>query len=349
MRTGLVAAAALSCLAAFPIAAGTPKNALGAIAVAPNGQWIVAAGDNLTLYVVEAATMTVHSRHWIGLNPEQLAFSADGKTLLVIDIESSLTFLDTTTFQARGQVKGLRAAAVMAGADQVVGMASPNKRDGKATTDIVVHALSDGRELRRIVADAEGHAVGGAADGSAIALLTRPFDTTAETKTKAPDDKKGFDKDIFEQQNDAKASEVLVFDGNGAAVARHPTWFSTTGVVTMAVAQGQLHVVPFDNENLRVDLASGVAEMYRIGDGLNYGVAFSADHARVVTGSLAAGAVGAVGGAVVAYKSDRVGNWPEYIEGAAFAPDGTVYAGTTAYRLWQVTPDGQVKAAVSIY
>jgi hypothetical protein len=342
----LCAAALLSPAASL---AGTPKNALGAIVVSPNGQFVIAAGDNLTLYVIEAATMAVRSRHWIGRNPDQLAFSADGSTLLLVDIDANLLFLDTATFQPKAEVNGLRMAAVLDGADQVVAMASPQKKDGKATTEIVVHALGTGAELRRITAEGEGTAIGGAADGSVIAMLTRAADTTAETKTKAPDDKKGFDKDIFEQQNDGKASEMLVFGADGQMTARHPLWFSTTSAPSIAVAFGQAHVIPFDNENLRVDIASGSSEMYRIGQNLNYGVAFSADHGQVATGGLADGSVGPLGGTPVAFKTDRVGNWPEYIEGFAFAPDGTIFAGTTGYRLVKIGADGAVLGTASIF
>jgi hypothetical protein len=341
--------AALAFCAPQSLQAAPPKNALGAIAVAPGGDWVVAAGDNLTLYLIDAKTMTVHSRYWIGLNPDRLAFSADAKTLVLIDSESSLTFLDTATFQPRSAVKNLRHAAVLAQADRIIGMTNPQKKDGKTTTDIVVHAMSDGAEVMRTTVEAEGAAVGGSADGSTLALLTRAADTTAETKTKAPDDKKGFDRDVFEQQNDAKASEALILDAAGTLTARHPLWFSTGGAPSMAIVNGQVHVIEFDNQNLRIDVASGTSEMYQVGDNLVYGLGFSPDHASIATGGLAEGSIGATGGAVTDFKTDRVGNWPEYIKGMTFAPDGSVYAGTTGYRLLRIGAGGQVMSAIPVY
>jgi hypothetical protein len=344
-----LAASALSLLAPAMPDAGTPKNALGAIAVAPNGQWVLAAGDNLTLYVIDAATLAVQSRHWIGVNPDQLAFSADGSTLAVIDIDVGITFLDATTFQPRSNVGGFRTAAVLAGADQIVAMTNPSRKDGKTTTDIVVYAIADGREVMRVTADAEGTAVGGSPDGSILALLTRATDTTAETRTQPPEDKKGLDRDIFEQQNDGKASEMLVFDAKGQMTARHPLWFSTTANPAMAILNGQIHVLPFDNENLRVDAVSGNAELYKFGSSLTYGLGLSADHGTLVTGSLADGVFGTTGGTPAEFEVDGVGSWPEYFKGFAFAPDGTMYGGTTAYRLVRIGPDGTVAAAAPIF
>jgi sugar lactone lactonase YvrE len=341
----LAAAVALT----LPVSAGTPKNALGAVAVSPNGQFVVAAGDNLTLYLLDAATLTVQARHWIGVNPESMAFSADGTTLLVVDIDGTLTFLDTTTFQPRNAVEGMQATAVLAPADKVVAITKP-KRDGDAyRTELVVLALADGRELLRGVAPVEGTAVGGTADASAFAILSRAADSTTETKTQAPQDKKGFDRDIFEQQNDGKASAAVVFNAAGQIVATHPLWWSTYNTPQVAIADGAIYAIDYSNENLRVDLATGAAGMFQVTQNYNYGAAFAADHRVVVTGGLGDGSVGPLAGPHVAFEIDRVGNWPEYLEGFAVGPDGTFYAGTTSYRLIKVGPDGTVQAAAPVF
>lgn len=341
--------AAAMLMISVPALAGTPKNALGALAVSPDGTRVVAAGDNLALYVLDAKDLSVISRHWIGLNPEELAFSADGKTLLAIDINSSLHFLNAETFEVDVTIEKLASAAVMREADEVVAIAKPVRVDGKRMTPFAIYALADGKEKVSGVADTEGTSVGGKSDGTGFAILARYAQSADETKEKAPDDVQGLEKVVFQQKHDGKVSDLLLFDRGGKEVARHTLWFSTTGTLSMALLDDKVYGVNYSDENVRIDAATGDVEMFEVKSGSNYGIGFSPDHSILATGSLAQGTIGRLGVDPVAFKTDQVGTWPEYVKGFAFAPDGSVFAGTTAYRLIAISADGKVIASRSIF
>src|SRR5262245_36220436 len=101
MTTRLVALLSLTVLftLAGPACAGgvTGRGGLEAIAVSPDGKRLAAGGQNRVVYLLDADTLEVQKRIWLGARVGRLAFTTDGKRLLVEDDADTLHLLDSTT------------------------------------------------------------------------------------------------------------------------------------------------------------------------------------------------------------------------------------------------------------
>ena len=106
---GLTMACAAAALASAD--ANTPKNALGAIAVSPDGATLVAAGDNRVLYVLDPASLEVKQRVAIGVNPYAAYFSADGKTLAIHDTDGAVTLFNAADWSVKTAIVMARTGA----------------------------------------------------------------------------------------------------------------------------------------------------------------------------------------------------------------------------------------------
>jgi len=348
---GWLAALALAVVSSSSVSAATPKDALGAIAVSPDGGTIAAAGDNRVLYLVDPASLEVRQRIAIGTNPQELWYSSDGSTLAVLTTDDEVLFFDTATWTEKGVLEDVQAVAHAAAADALVVLGRPKKgADGAKTTVLLVQPLTGGAPVSEIAVAAEAAAIASKPDASAFAVLTKQAKDESETKQDPPADLKGIDKEIFRLQHDQQASEIVLIAGTGAETGRQKTWYSQSAALTGVYAADAIHFLGYQNKNAKFGLDGALLAVYEGPVSYNYGLGPDAAQARIAVGTLRdGGIVSLADGTSVTFRIDQSRGWPEYFEGFAFAPDGSLWGGTTAYRLVHVGPDGTVIAAKPVF
>jgi len=336
---------------ALPAAAATPKNALGAIAVSPDGQTVAAAGDNHVLYLIDPGSLEVRHRVHLGANPQELYYSADGKTLAVFTIDDELRFYDTATWKETALAESVASVALAAAADRLAALGKPTRgQDGSYTTPLTLRALADGKPALEVVLKGDVVAVAVRPDAGGFVLLTKQAKDESETKDKVPQDLQGIDKEVFEQQHDAYSAEIIVLDAAGLETSRVKTWYSQSGAMTGVYDGDFAYFLNYGNENLKVTAGGQLVAMFDGAVSYNYGIGVNPEQTKVATGSLREGAVTTLAsGAEATYELEQIRGWPEYFKGFAFAPDGSVFGGTTSFRLIHVDPDGRLIGMAPIF
>lgn len=350
LRQGLLAVSACLALSLGGAQAATPKGALGAIAVSPDGATVAAAGDNHALYLLDPATLEVRQRLHLGSNPQEMWFSADGATLAVWTLDDEIRLLSTADWSLKATVPDVFLVAHAAQADALAVLGRAQRKDNVASTPLRLVALGDG--AIKLDAVAKGEFVGLAAkpDAAGFVLITKPAKDESEAKADTPKDLKGAEKETFEQQHDGNVAEVLVLDAAGAETARVTSWFSQSGTLVGAFDGARAHFVGYGNENLTVNADGSLVGLFQGPTSYNYGIGVSPDQTRVAIGGLRDGSlVTLADGAAAIYEIDDLPGWPEYYKGFAFAPDGSVFAGTTSYRLVHIGADGTLIAVKPVF
>ncbi len=354
MRQFLLATAATLTLALTAPSgdAATPKSALGAVAVSPDGATVAAAGDNFTLYLVDAANLQVRQRIYLGTNPQELYYSADGKTLAVFTLDDEVVLYSTEDWKPRATIGNrIQQVAHAAAADSLVLLGSSKRdKDNNYETPITVIALANGGVKLEAVLKADVAAIAAQPDAGAFIAMTKQVKDEKEEKAEPPKDLSATEKKNFKQQHDGNVAEILVLDASGSETARQPSWFSQSGSLTGVFNGSEAWFLGYSNENIRLKADGSIIDFFEGPSSYNYGIGVSADQTQVALGNLRTGSIlDPATGASVVFKLDQLQGWPEYIKDLAFAPDGSVFAGTTSYRLVHIGADGKVIQAAPIY
>lgn len=331
-------------IAASEARAGIPKNALGAVAVSPDGRTVLAAGDNRVLYVLDAGSMTVQKRIWIGINPLAIHFSANGSAFALHDTKGALRFYDAASYRMNSEVTGVEAVAVAEKADLIFTAGRPRGRDANVKTPLRAYALATGKPVLDKAVKMAILGLGVDSDARRIFAMSKFFKTDAEMVQKPPSNLAGVARETFRQRHDGRAAQLVAFDVNGTELGRHTSWFSSSRKVRMIPRGNILRVISFHNYNAMFTLGTMETSLFQGKSSYNFGIGYSVENNALVSGGLAKGTIMHLdSGKQNSFSLSRIGGWPEYFKSFAVARDGTVFGGTTAYRLVRITPDGAVK------
>ena len=330
--------------------AATPKNALGAIAVSPNGKTVLAAGDNRVLYVLNANKLSVKKSIWIGVNPLSIHYAKKGGTIAIHDTTNGLTFYDTKTWKLIAGVADAVSIAVAEKANWIIAAGRTRGRGENAETSLYAYDLATGKQVLSVKAKTSVQAIGALTDASRIFALSRPIKTEDEKTEKPPANLKGEDRDKFRQEHDGRVSQFVTFGKDGKEIGRYTTWYSSTSFVQLVALGKSTLALTYNNINADLDRTGKQTKLFKTKNRINYGFGHSVTHGRLASGGLSNGAIlNLTDRTSVAFKIDKIGGWPEYFKGFATAKDGTIYGGTSAYRLAKIAPDGAVIMVVPVY
>lgn len=334
-------------LAASVALAETPVDGIAAIAVSPDGATVVASGEPRTFYVLDAATMEVKDRIWHGYSPIRLNWSKDGKTLGLFHTDDVFTFFDAATLQETVTTEKFTDHCIAGEAEKLVTVLSGPVRDGKSPITLATYSLATGEKLDTVDFDytVQVVSVSCSADGNDIVLATREYDTGTEEKKEPPRDMAREEQPEFRKRNDAKAMWIGWFDGELNKGPEYESWFSSSKANLSFVKDGKAYWLRNATENAEF-AKDGSLRMVVLGKASSfYGELASADHSYFLVGTLGKGQI--VRTDTMAEREfafpDRLKGWPEYLYGFGIAPDGTIYGGTSAYRMIKVSPQGQVQ------
>jgi hypothetical protein len=133
-------------------------------------------------------------------------------------------------------------------------------------------------------------------------------------------------------------------------IGRQPSWYSQSASLFGVYQADAVHFLGYNNKNAIVTEDGGLMLLFEGPVAFNYALGTDAAQGRVAVGSLREGAiVDLADSSAVEFDIDQGRGWPEYFEGFAFAPDGSLWGGTTAFRLVHVGADGKVMAAKPIF
>jgi hypothetical protein len=162
---------------------------------------------------------------------------------------------------------------------------------------------------------------------------------------------KGLERDEFQQKNDGQVSILRVFEtARGALLSEQKIFFSMNASQSHVAFDGNAIVVNnYSNLGARIE-QDGAVKLFKNNNGFNYGAGVSPQQTAIYGGGLRSFSIvdpkslqGTTG------QIDRLPGWPEYFKGFAATDNGAaVYAGTTAYRVIRISPDGKVVAAAPV-
>jgi hypothetical protein len=343
----LLAVLLLPLLPTGPAGAATPLGGL-AVAVTPDGSRLVAGGDSSALYELDPVTLAVKRRGHVGRQVVDLAFTPDGKQLLV-ETTDALLWVAADTFEVVNTIEEVERMSVAGAA----GLAAVRATKGNA---IRVLSVADGAEKAAIPYDRMKSiaAFGLKQDGSKLAILYYRKQDPEEAKVdrkEIPADLKDAALAEFTQKHDGYTAEYAVHEvATGKAVLEKKLWYGAPGGGNRLYWHGEdVLVVSYENQNARIDPA-GEATYFELGNSYNYGMAASADGAVLLTGGLRAASrttTDKLAGS--AFKLDELPGFPEYLKGFAFAADGTGFAGTSRWRVARLKPDATIEKVAPVF
>jgi len=318
-----------------------------AIAVSADGQTIAIGGAGRTLYIVDAATMTVSHRQWHGPRIGALTFNGDGTVLLMEDEDAAVHLLKSADYTLIRTISDADYLSPSLTADRMA------VQSGRGRV-VSVRSMKDGSVIKDITLP-EGVTVGAhalSADGTRVAVLSKEFDLPAPAAEEAPPN---LSRSMERIHQNNKGSRLIVYDvASGEILRDHTTWFTSQPDSTaLAFYNDEVLVFNYSAANARIDAEGQVRELVGL-PSFAYGRGLSDDHGRLVTGGLAAGALAKPMPDELMVTPFNVGNrvkgWPEYFEAFAFAPEGKgVYGVTSAFRLIHIDDNGRVTNEVPVY
>lgn len=331
----------LICLLAFGFAwADTPEDGLQ-LALHPNGETIMAGGENRTLYTVDAATLEVTNRVYFGSTINKMMYSPDGSLLFVQDSEPDIYVLDAATLEVQSTLGGYGTMSMAPAANMMVAL----NRDYDGDTLTLFN--TSGMEQKSITfgEDDDIASIGISPDGTKVAVLFDEIDSENEEDVSwgdIPEEYEGFAKDVYAEQHDGEEARYILYSLPEFEVLADYVGFYGPNDDDLVLFQGDdALIINFSNENARYS-PDGTVEMWEWAGGSNaYGAGLSNDHTILATGSLADGTiVDLANNSDVSFDIDDLPGWPEYFSSFAIADDGTVYGATDAFRLVKITQAG---------
>lgn len=338
----LILAAVFTLLLVLPLAAHTPKNALGAVAVSPDGKTVVAGGDNRVLYVIDAASLEVKKRIWLKVGLYEAAFNKDGSVLVVEDTSETLHFIKTADWQVFNKVTKAGYMSPAPAVDLVAGLSS-----GYQTSTIKFISMSTGTWKDQVQFPGKVVAIGLNAQGNRLVVLANG-PKGKEEKKPTPKGLRGFEADVFRQKNDGRVSIVAEYAVPSGKKLSEQTIFYCAGYPLAIAAEKKTLFI--DYVNLNIIIVGDKVDIFQGKSSYNYASGVSADRKSVLLGGLRDGTLVNVDDMTMkTFEIDTLPGWPEYYKGFAFGADGTGYGVTTSYRLVKINKNGMVEKVVPIY
>ncbi|WPL16398.1 hypothetical protein Thiowin_01352 [Thiorhodovibrio winogradskyi] len=336
----------ISVFASAPMA-GTPLGGL-AVALSPDEDTLVTAGDNRTLYVLNAADMEIVNRVWLGTCIVKLDFDKDGKVLLAEASDGNLLSIDTTSWQVAGNRPKSEKMSVARAVNRVA-VLNPD-HNGHSISFLDISDLSEqgrvtlpkGQKVAALGLDAAGERLG---------ILTESVNDESEPKEPKPADLRGLEGDEFRLKHDGKTTQFLVFKvPSGEPLWEQKTYYSPSMTGMKVLFDGEAGVaVNYSDLNAKIT-PEGEVSLFKLDNGFNYGTGFSHDQSILLTGGLAKGTYTKVGAvSMMTFSPDRLQGWPEYFKDFAISEDGTAYGATSGYRIVTVKPGGMFAKSTPIF
>ena len=335
------AALSLALLNPFAATADVPAGGIGGLAVSPDGATILVAGDSRAIYVLDPTSMEVKNRVHTGTTVVWMTFRQDGKAFFMRDTSGLLSAHDAGTFERLWSVDRT----------ETVDYALP--------ANLLTFTVREQRDYVAKVIDATSFqekgtyplgekfypgAQGISLDGLKTVVLSRSEKRESEEKKRADSSLRGIERSLFNQQHDQRGARIAEIDLTTGSVNMVESWYRSDNVRGMKVSLTDTYVLSFSEEMANIK-AGGEVTIIPSGARNHYAATMTPDMSAIVSGSLRSITMKKLDSDVAQeLKLNSLPGWPEYLSRFTFLPDGRLLAGTTAYRVIVVSPDGKMTA-----
>jgi hypothetical protein len=345
-----------SVLAVLIVSLVSVSAASADLAISPDGKTLVAGGsrwkgiNTRVFYVIEAETLKVTHRFYNQARIERLTFNSDGSRLVSVDDARRLRIWDTRTWKPIATIEKVRNVAWAPKADvALVNLPKEKKFRTVSIEDGKTLNTYDWPESR---AGFFNFVLSPKAD-KVLLISNRIEDPNAEPKKKVKRkaDMSRAERDELRFRHDGYVFSMVQFDlASGRALRNHLSWYG--------IASGKNSRLRWIGDKVYAVRYSGPEVTYALDDGevtlsyrwgFNYAATISPDQKCMVGGSLRRGAIIPFDGEASTFRISRIPGWPEYFNGFAVGPKGTVYAITTASRVMKINQQGDVLKIVPFF
>ncbi len=318
------------------------KAGLEAVSVSRDGTLVAAAGQNRTAYLLDGATLEVKKRIPLRSRIGGLAFTPDGKALLVEDELDTLRRIDIESGKELGRVADVSGLLVSPSGD-VVAVRDLARPDKPSLRLLSADRLED---VGRCTLSEKAAAFAFTGDGKRLVVLESSHEGEEKRVPLAdtPPALKGLARLAFQQQNDGRSAWLRTFDvPSGKEAARVRSWYtSDSDSSVIAPSEDGVWVVNRTNVAARID-AKGVISLSEVGERGPHAALFTADGKTLWQGGRAGGTSGPPGPKREAFALDELPGQAELVTRLTRRGEA-VYGVTTAFRVFRVEK-GVVKAA----
>jgi len=320
-----------------------------AVSHSPAGDVLLVAGDNRVLYSLDPVTLEVTDRRHVPGLIRWLGHSADGRTVFFRTDDRVFEARSAGSFKLRYSLQDISQVSHARDANRIALMENGYKGG-------VVHLLQaeNGKSMMRVeLLDIKTDVIALNADASRALILTKSAKSESEPNESPPGDLKGHDKYLFQQQKDGYVSTVIDLDLKAGTFKSVDTFYrvSFPAQVTMMGGRAAILNGRHDSALLTPD---GTTQLINMGKDYVAAARISADGTTMMLTSANKVAFhdlsdGAVGLPKREAEADKMPGPAERVTAFDEAPDGTVYFGTSAYRLWKIAPDATEIEAIAVY
>ncbi|RMH47634.1 MAG: hypothetical protein D6686_12335 [Alphaproteobacteria bacterium] len=336
----------IGCALAATAAADTPANGIGSLSVSPDGRTVLAAAENRVVYVLDGQDLSVRERIWIKVSPVWIRHVAGGRQVLVRGTQGELIAFDSEGFEELWRVSRTAAVDHARAADQVVFAV----RQGRNTIIGVLDAASTETVASFDLGEMRVREVAISPDGGRITVLGVDDKRESEERQNPPAGLADLAREQFAQEHDQRGARIVTIDVASGQITAVDSWYSGKTVRGMAFAGDDTIVLAHGRNVARISPAGEVA-LIDTGAAFHYGAGLSADGRRIYSGALAQLNIKTLGstGARAMALTDPLPGWPEYVVSFAEMPDGRLIAGTSAWRVVEISADLGAMRTVPVF
>jgi WD40 repeat protein len=347
MRAAIVLVLVLTSTAAGAV---TGRGGLEAVAASPDGKRVAVGGQNRVVYLLDAGSLEVTRRVWLGARVGALAFSKDGSRLVAEDETDRLHLIDPATGKTLARLADARGLAVHVPSD----LGAVVDRTDLARNRLRLFALDTLKERRRIELPGAAVTFAFTADGKQLAVLGASEPTDVEKRVplaEVPRELTGLARWTFRLKHDGRRSRLWLFEvPSGKLLRQQALWYTSDGDTTVLAPSGATTFV-LNRTNLCARITGdGATTLFETPQRVNHALGVSPDGKVLVTGGFGEGTHGALeGGKHVLFSVEALPGQGEYFHRFAVSGDGSAWGVTTAFRVVRLGPRGKVEKAAAVY
>ncbi len=328
---------------------GAVAHEIEALTISPDGATLLVAGDNRVLYRMATADMSVAERRYIPEQIKWISYSADGDTVFLRTNDGTFQAVNSGSFKVKFSAEDVDAVSYAPDARRLA-LLDANYKGGILT----VLAATSGKLMSTLeMPDIRTTDVALSGDGTSAILLTSSKSSDAEEKAQPGSDLKGYDKYLFRQEHDGYISQVVSADLRAGSFAVADTYFRVTQPNYVQMMGDAMTLVNGVNDSAMIQ-PGGTAKLLDMGENYVGHSRISNDGTKIIMTTNRDVRFhpfdnGVAGEMTREVQAESIGGPSERVTAITEGTDGTVYLGTSAYRIWKIAPGSDTIEAATVY
>jgi hypothetical protein len=335
-------------LVSFALAGGVSgRGGLDAVAVSSDGKWIATAGQNRVVYLLDADTLEVKKRVYLGVRVGGLAFSRDGTRLVIEDETDTLHLMDTSTAKVSVKLANMNGMLADPLGDQLIvrDLSEPEKQRLRRLSTLKLE------DLGVIDLDDRASAYRLDATGKRLIILgaSRPGDEKRVPANEVPRELTGLARWTFRLKYDGLVSQLTTVDlATGKPLERATMWYTSDSENTLVVPAGKTTYI-LNRVNICAKVVGDKIDLFETPDRINYALGISPDNKTLLTGGIGTGTHGPVEGKRTRFDVETLPGQAEMFTRFAVRADGSAVGVTSAFRVVRISREGKVEKVAAVY